>query len=307
MSNKVEKAFLAASELRAESQGDEFCITGYAALFNNPSKNLGGFIEQIAPSAFDRALREKQLVRFTFNHSMDDVLARTDNATLQLSTDSKGLKFRAQLQKSIQRHSDLWNACKAGLYNECSFAFVVPPGGDKWSADGTTRTLLDVDLQDCALVGVPAYEGTSAAARSDDGAFVETHKAWLATQQADWKRQERAHEIGLTILRDANLVSEKRDMEDFASMRDKLQAEMCGYQYVGHDANNVYGVSEGDEDDDSLYRWSYELDGKGGVKLDNRVALKPEEVSSVRSAVEAVFADRELRARMRSASGISVR
>jgi len=49
------------------------------------------------------------------------------------------------------------------------------------------------------------------------------------------------------------------------------------------------------------------LDEQGGVKLDNRTALKPEEVSSVRSAVESAFADRELRARMRAASGISVR
>src|SRR5579863_8217754 len=148
MATRVEKRFVTrATELRAESQGEEFVITGYAALFNSPSKNLGGFVETIAPQAFERTLAEKPVVRFTFNHSLDDVLARTDNGTLALNTDSKGLKFRAQLNPKITRHSDLWEACRSGLYNECSFAFTVhEPGGQSWSPDGTQRTLLDVDL-----------------------------------------------------------------------------------------------------------------------------------------------------------------
>src|ERR1700761_5644624 len=123
----MEKFISVRAELRAESQGDKFQIAGYAALFNSPSKNLGGFVETIAPGAFDRALREKQVVRFTFNHSMDAVLARSDNGTLALATDKKGLRFTAQLNPSIQQHKDIFEACKAGLYDECSFAFSVAP------------------------------------------------------------------------------------------------------------------------------------------------------------------------------------
>jgi HK97 family phage prohead protease len=199
----VENSRLFRGELRAESQGDKYQLLGYAALFNSPSKNLGGFVEVIAPGAFDRALREKQVVRFTFNHSLDHVLARSDNGTLSLAADEKGLKFAAQLNKNIQQHRDLFEACKAGLYDEMSFAFVAPPDGQQWSPDGTQRTLLDVDLCDVSLVATPAYAGTSAAARS--AAAIVGHSDLLARVLAmpgDWKRQERAHSIGLEIAAD---------------------------------------------------------------------------------------------------------
>ncbi|MFB3917252.1 MAG: HK97 family phage prohead protease [Terriglobales bacterium] len=198
---KMEQRTLSA-ELRAESEGDEFALAGYAALFNSESKPiLGVFRETIAPGAFDRALREKQLVRFTFNHSLNAVLARTDNGTLQLSTDAKGLKFRAQLNRRIQLHSDLWEACRSGLYTECSFVFSVPsPSGEKWSPDGKKRTLLDVDLFDCSLVGEPAYNGTSAAARSDNADYFAAVSARLETMRADWARRDKAHELEMRLI-----------------------------------------------------------------------------------------------------------
>jgi uncharacterized protein len=213
----MEKFISVRAELRAESQGDKFQLTGYAALFNSPSKNLGGFVETIAPGAFDRALREKQVVRFTFNHSMDAVLARSDNGTLVLATDKKGLRFTAQLNKNIQQHKDIFEACRAGLYNECSFAFTVAPDGQQWSPDGTQRTLLDVDLLDCSLVGVPAYEGTSASARSAASSDVNDLRARVLAMPADWARQERAYRLGLEIAADqraARAVAESDDEDD---------------------------------------------------------------------------------------------
>jgi HK97 family phage prohead protease len=213
----MENSISVRGELRAESQGDKFQIAGYAALFNSPSKNLGGFVETIAPGAFDRALREKQVVRFTFNHSMDAVLARSDNGTLKLATDKKGLRFTAQLNKNIQQHKDIFEACKAGLYNECSFAFTVAPDGQQWSPDGTQRTLLDVDLYDASLVGVPAYEGTSASARSVASATstnVNDLRAQVLAMPADWARQERANQIGLQIAADQRAAAESDDEDD---------------------------------------------------------------------------------------------
>ena len=210
----MEKIISVCAELRAESQGDKFQIAGYAALFNAPSKNLGGFVETIAPGAFDRALREKQVVRFTFNHSMDAVLARSDNGTLKLATDKKGLRFTAQLNKNIQQHRDLFEACKAGLYNECSFAFIVAPDGQQWSPDGTQRTLLDVDLLDCSLVGSPAYPGTSAAARSAASADVNDLRARVLAMPGDWARQERARQIGLAIAAEKRAAAEPDEDED---------------------------------------------------------------------------------------------
>jgi HK97 family phage prohead protease len=259
------------TELRAEP---DFVIAGYAALFNSPSKNLGGFIETISSTAFDRALREKQVVRFTFQHSMDDVLARTDNGTLQISTDSKGLKFRAQLNPKIQRHTDIWQACSSQLYNECSFAFLVPEGGDVWSPDGRQRTLLDVDLCDCALVAIPAYEGTTATARNNnsDAAFVEAARARLAAMNTDFERSERAHEIKMRILSEGRADDNIDDSDE-----DDVFEKACrtlGLDFCDSDDDFVFASDPNDLNEENCLRFSYEIDGEGNVILDESTRTK---------------------------------
>jgi HK97 family phage prohead protease len=160
------------AELR--TAGDEFALVGYAATFNSLSKNLGGFREQISSGAFKRTLAAKPNVVCLFNHDPNQILGRTKSGTLEVSTDARGLKFRCQLDKDSQAHRDLHSAVKRGDIDECSFAFTVPAGGDAWT-DGTdpetnskiaVRTLLDVDLIDCSVVTYPAYNETSAGARS---------------------------------------------------------------------------------------------------------------------------------------------
>jgi HK97 family phage prohead protease len=152
-------------EVRA-AQGEEFAIVGTAARFGVASKPIGGaFTEVIDRHAFDRTLADGKNINFCFNHSQDAILARTDNASLKLWTDDSGLQFRAALNRNIQQHRDIYEACKAGLYRECSFAFL-PNGkeGERW--DGNVRTLLDVNLYDASLVGQPAYPETTASVRS---------------------------------------------------------------------------------------------------------------------------------------------
>lgn len=229
-------------ELRAESQGDEFAIAGYAALYNNLSKDLGGFREIIAPGAFDRSLREGGNVNFCFNHSQDDILARTDNGTLKLSSDAKGLKFYAQLNRKIQRHVDIFEACRAKLYRECSFAFQVPEGGDKVEQKSgvVLRTLLDVDLLDASLVGTPAYPNTAAAARNLPGKFSAQETAdLLAKAEAmlqDWANQERAYQIGLQIAGQKRDADGDYDEDGTPSARDieSFLAARFGKSRAGH-------------------------------------------------------------------------
>lgn len=160
------------AELR--TTGDEMALVGRAASFNSLSKDLGGFREKIAPSAFSRSLRAGADVKFLVNHDPNHILGRTKSGTLQLSADSDGLNFRCHLNKDSQYHRDIYAAVKRGDLTECSFAFTVPKGGDSW-ADGTDpdsgarcafRTLTDVDLVDASLVTYPAYNETNASARS---------------------------------------------------------------------------------------------------------------------------------------------
>jgi HK97 family phage prohead protease len=178
----MKREFRTTTELRAES---DFCITGYAALFNNESKDLGGFRETIAPGAFTRSLRENADVKCLFNHDPNKVLARTKSGTLTLAQDDRGLKFRAQLDQNSQMHRDIYASIKRADVNECSFAFRVAPNGQEWTNKTSgndsyaARTLTDVDLVDVSAVCYPAYDNTSVDARSlfPDGEIAEIGSA----------------------------------------------------------------------------------------------------------------------------------
>jgi HK97 family phage prohead protease len=319
----MEKSISVCGELRAESQGDKFQLAGYAALFNSPSKNLGGFVETIAPGAFDRALREKQVVRFTFNHSPDAVLSRSDNGTLKLSTDAKGLRFTAQLNKNIQQHQDIFEACKAGLYNECSFAFIVAPDGQKWSPDGTQRTLLDVNLLDCSLVAEPAYPGTSASARSAASTDLNDLRARVLAMPSDWARQERAYRLGLEIAEDqraARAVDDSDDEDDdtdeeMDSLRSAL-ANHFGKASHGHTPKfwpvelkgNSVIASDMDSYDAKYVSIPCKRDDEGNFTfgdLDDGIDYEPTgRAIHFAYVVRGAKSDAELKTRMRAAAGI---
>ena len=258
---KIEQRTLSV-ELRAEP---DFVIAGYGALFNSPSKNLGGFVETIAPTAFTRSLAEKAPVQFTFNHSQDFILARNNsNGTLQLTTDAKGLRFRAQLNSKIQSHCDIWEACRSGLYTECSFAFIVAENGQSWSPDGTQRTLLDVDLIDVSLVGTPAYEGTSATARNADGAYVEAMRARLGTMNADFERSERAHALRMQLLSEGRSDDSDLDEEDpFEAACREMDLDFCD-----HDDDFIFASDPNDLDEQNCLRFEYTVNADGTLKID---------------------------------------
>ena len=94
--------------LRAEEPNEETKpdalpdVIGYAAVYYDGTpgteyKLWDGFIERIAPGAFDRALKEDD-VRCFFNHDPNWVLGSTgaEPPTLQLSSDIVGLRYQVQ-------------------------------------------------------------------------------------------------------------------------------------------------------------------------------------------------------------------
>src|SRR5437879_6424005 len=107
---------LRATELRAKGgtgDADPLRIEGYAAVFNVSSHDLGGFIEQVKPGAFSRAIKTKQDVRALINHNPDMVIGRTKSGTLSLAEDSKGLYFVAALPNT-QYARDLHESISRG-------------------------------------------------------------------------------------------------------------------------------------------------------------------------------------------------
>jgi HK97 family phage prohead protease len=175
-------AFEEENELIVESRADgRAAIIGYAAVYNRLSLDLGGFREEILPGAFDKILnrqRGKSDVVALFNHDSNIVLGRTSSGTLELSSDTKGLRYvvtppvsRADVMELIQRRD----------VRGSSFAFTVDKSGEgfRQGEDGkAVRQIREVSgLYDVGPVLVPAYPATSASVA------MRSYEAWLASQE----------------------------------------------------------------------------------------------------------------------------
>lgn len=142
-------------------------IGGYAAVFNRLSENLGGFVEQVNPSAFNKSRGDDWPgVVARFDHENAFLLGTTAARTLRLSIDDTGLMYEVDPPKARQ---DIVELVERGDVRRSSFAFRVPNGGDEWGLSDQNyplRTLTSVQLVDVAPVVSPAYADTSAGLRS---------------------------------------------------------------------------------------------------------------------------------------------
>jgi HK97 family phage prohead protease len=75
-------------------------LTGYAAVFNSLSVDLGNFHERVLPGAFTETIHQDD-IRALWNGNPNYVLGRKKNGTLRLSEDSKGLAVEIKLPDTI--------------------------------------------------------------------------------------------------------------------------------------------------------------------------------------------------------------
>lgn len=79
------------ADFEIRQQGEGMTFVGYAARFNSPSEDLGGFVETIEPGAFRSSLKSRNDVKLLVNHDTGRVLASSRAKTLRLMEDEKGL------------------------------------------------------------------------------------------------------------------------------------------------------------------------------------------------------------------------
>jgi HK97 family phage prohead protease len=95
-----------------------------------------------------------------WDHDLKRVLAGTNNGTLALRTDPKGLHFRGRIAP-FSYAKDLRMAMESGLVRQASFSFVPAKDGTDWdvASDGTiVRTIRNVrDLFDVTISAQGAY------------------------------------------------------------------------------------------------------------------------------------------------------
>lgn len=156
-------------ELRDEPESRH--IEGYGSVFNERSLDLGGFVEMIAPGAFDGVIERSDVKCYLDHNPGKGILARSRNGkgSLSLVVDEKGLQYSFDAPKT-SLGDEVVEGIKRGDYSQSSFAFTVDDEVWTKEADGTyLRTITKIGgLYDVSIVANPAYEGTSVALRSLD-------------------------------------------------------------------------------------------------------------------------------------------
>lgn len=155
-------------DLKATTRDDQGTtkktIQGYAVTFDTLSVDLGGFIETISPKALDGV--DLSSVRLIYAHEKNSILARADSGTgnLQMTVDSKGLFFVAELADTTLAN-DVYANIQAGNLKGMSFGFTIPSGGDSWSRQPDGTLLHEVDqigeVGELTVTAWPAYPETS--------------------------------------------------------------------------------------------------------------------------------------------------
>ena len=163
-------------QIRIDSNAEARTISGYAAVFNSESNDLG-FYETIAPGAITKDTIIRSDVVATLNHDPEKVLARSKygKGTLQLNVDERGLKYEYEAPNTTLGN-DLREMLKRGDIDAASFAFAVSQeeGAQKWEKrDGKYyRTIYKIDkLFDVAAVYHPAYSAASTELRAQQEAY----------------------------------------------------------------------------------------------------------------------------------------
>ena len=156
-------------ELRDEPESRH--IEGYGSVFNERSLDLGGFVEMIAPGAFDGVIERSDVKCYLDHNPEKGILARSRNGkgSLSLVVDERGLKYSFDAPKT-NLGDEVVEGLKRGDYSQSSFALTVDDEVWTKEADGTyLRTITKIGgLYDVSIVANPAYEGTSVALRSLD-------------------------------------------------------------------------------------------------------------------------------------------
>jgi HK97 family phage prohead protease len=157
-----------AVELRVSH--DHRTIGGYAIVFEKLSKNLGGFVERVAPSAVNRQRGNDWSPGVVARYMHDDnmLLGTTGSGTLRLSVDNTGLAYDVT---PPQARADVVELVERGDVRGSSFAFRASAVEDEWDLTDQgypRRTLVSVQLTDVAPVisYAAAYPDATAGLRS---------------------------------------------------------------------------------------------------------------------------------------------
>lgn len=201
-------------------------LSGYAIVWNTPSKDLGGFKEVVSPDALKGV--DLSNVLMLNDHDYTQVLASVKAGTLKLTPDDKGLHFEATLPDTTTAN-DVFANVKAGNLDSCSFSFDVDDGSDKWEKDdqgNITRTINQIkDLFDVSVVAVPAYDSTNVDTDNDSNNSNSSNSQNVKVNTRSYEnfiKGENSKMTEKTIINN-NENTEIRSFENFIRSRGELR------------------------------------------------------------------------------------
>jgi HK97 family phage prohead protease len=143
------------------SEGDgPTMISGYAAVWDSVSQDLGGFVEVFEKGAFTDTLGSGGDVVARYNH--DALLGRLSARTLRLYEDEIGLRYDVVIPRTTLGRDLAWMIRSKNVAGS-SFCFqVLDKADEQWSRQGglNVRRVRKAALYDVGPVDSPAYLGT---------------------------------------------------------------------------------------------------------------------------------------------------
>lgn len=179
-----------APELRAGKESEGPVISGYFAVFNSPTELYPGVTEEIAPEAFDRALKDGADVRALINHDTSQVLGRTKSNTLTLKADDHGLYGEIKVNTEDSDAMNLYSRIQRGDVDQCSFGFdILQEDTEKREGGSYHYTIRDLTLYEVSCCTFPAYPQTAIEAREKqiEGSKKRELDQWKAEQKERMK------------------------------------------------------------------------------------------------------------------------
>lgn len=180
----------------ADGQDWPESVEGIAAVVNDTT-DIGWFEEQIAPGAFDNALRSSD-IRVLGNHDPNIILGRTAAGTAEAWVNEAGqLAYRFTPDQNNPTHVSWVRSIQRGDITQSSFAFTVSVAEWRDSAkygDMGLRVIKEIrELFDVSPVTYPAYQNTSVGAR-DMEAIKQERAALTAESEAQKANEQRQTE-----------------------------------------------------------------------------------------------------------------
>jgi len=198
-------------------------IEGYAIVFENYSKDLGGFTEIIHRSAITEEMLLNSDITMNVDHDDSRMLARyyKGEGTLELELREDGLFFRFQAPETALGDEVLYNVRHGNLF-ECSFKGIAPKSDITRyrTEDGYIQEINNIThLFDCAIVVRAAYGSTSVMSRDMESAQEQFEEI---KREVDAAEAKKAREEIERAVEEAN----KKILDDLDTLKNDFLSEI---------------------------------------------------------------------------------